>query len=209
MTEPILVSKREFARRAGVKPPSISQAIRGKLLKEALVGKKININHPDAVAYLAKKKRGVPNPAGALGMGKAPEAQAARDSLEKTDIKKILDLSLREILRTFGTKQQFRDWVDLIKSLEIIHEKRLKNAKAEGELVSRDLIKKGVIDPLDNMHKRLLADGARTIARQVHNMSLAGRAVEDCEKYVGERLTSFIQSAKVQAKKNLREAGRK
>jgi hypothetical protein len=49
-----LVSKSEFARRSNVSAAAVTKACSG-LLKNAMVGKKIDVNHPDSVKYRAKK----------------------------------------------------------------------------------------------------------------------------------------------------------
>lgn len=51
-----LVSKSEFARLAGVWPSALTKLVKGRLL-QALQGDKIDLDHPDAIAYLKEKKK--------------------------------------------------------------------------------------------------------------------------------------------------------
>ena len=89
-------------------------------------------------------------------------------------------------------------------AIEDINEKRLKNAQTKGELVSRELVKLGVIDPIDAAHIKLLTDGAKTIARRVTAMHDAGRPLDDVEKFVKNQITSFIRPIKAKVARALK-----
>lgn len=274
-----LVSKSEFARLAGVTPAAVTKAVNGPL-KAAVTGKKLDINHPDAARYLAKKDDAqTPPPAtgidtryeeaieycrqagkytvsgiqrdlgityerarGIVGMMKAaglvpakgeppPEivkprtvkGHAAKAATKKSEaleniehgrtihqvpeeIEKFADMTLRELIERFGSDYAFVDWLKAMKSIEDINEKRLKNAATRGELVSRDLVKRGIIDPIESAHIKLLTDGAKTIARRVVAMTGAGRPIEDAEKFVAEQITSFIRPIKAKVARALKNA---
>lgn len=122
------------------------------------------------------------------------------------DLDDFVDMTLREILTRFGTKTAFLDWLKATKSIEDINEKRLKNAQTRGELVNRELIRTGVIEPFDTAFNKLLTDGAKTIARRVTAMSGAGRPVEDCEAFVADQISSFIRPAKAKIIRTLKNA---
>lgn len=122
------------------------------------------------------------------------------------DIRAFIDMTLKELIQRFGTDVAFLDWLKATKSIEDINEKRLKNAVTQGELVSRDLIKIGVIDPINAAHIKLLTDGAKTIARRVTAMHGAGRSLEDCEKFVADQMTSFIRPIKSKVARALKNA---
>lgn len=122
------------------------------------------------------------------------------------DIGAFIDMTLREVIQRFGTDAAFCDWLKATKEIEAIEEKRLKNAQTRGELVSRKLVKIGVIEPIDAAHIKLLTDGAKTIARRSTAMHGAGRTVEDIEKFVSEQMTSFIRPVKSRVAKALRNA---
>lgn len=122
------------------------------------------------------------------------------------DIRAFAEMSLRELVTRFGTDTRFCDWLKATKSIEDINEKRLKNAVSRGELVSRDLMKVGVIEPIDAAHRKLLTDGAKTIARRLTAMHDAGRSLEDCEEFVIDQISSFIRPVKSKVARALRNA---
>ena len=122
------------------------------------------------------------------------------------DIEAFADMTLRELIQRFGTETAFCDWLKATKDIEHINEKRLKNAATKGELVSRHLIKIGVIDPIDSAHIKLLTDGAKTIARRATAMHGAGRPLEDVEEFVKDQITSFIRPIKAKVARALRNA---
>ena len=120
------------------------------------------------------------------------------------DILKFADMTLREIIQRFGTDTAFLDYLNAVKRIEDINEKRLKNAATRGDLINRKLIKVGVIDHFDQAFNQLLSDGAKTIARRVTAMYGAGRSVEDCEHLVADQISSFIRPAKAKISRTLR-----
>ena len=93
------------------------------------------------------------------------------------------------------------------KTIEEINEKRLKNAATQNELVSRHLIKVGVIEPIETAHIKLLTDGSKTIARRSLAMAGAGRSVEDIERFVSNQITSFIKPIKAKVTRTLKNVG--
>lgn len=121
------------------------------------------------------------------------------------DITTFADMSLRELVTRFGTDIRFLDWLKSIKMIEDINEKRLKNAVAKGELVSRDLVKLGIIDPIESAHIKLLTDGAKTIARRATAMHSAERSLDDVEKFVKDQITSFIRPIKAKVARTLNQ----
>lgn len=122
------------------------------------------------------------------------------------DIKAFADMTLRELIQRFGTDTAFLDWLKATKSIEDINEKRLKNAATRGELVSRSLIKVGILDNIESAHTKLLTDGKKTIARRVHAMAKAGRTVEECEKFIDDQVSSFLKPMKAKMSRALKNA---
>lgn len=191
-----------------------------------MIDKLVDIEHPDALKYIEaayERKREYaagrrppgrrpigadpsPTPARAAPMNEihnGPFAPSEYDAGE--DPRDFLDLTLREIGERFGTAPLFVDYLKAIKEIEKIHETRLKNGEREGELITRHIVSVGIIDPLNSAHTRLLTDGARSIARKLHTMYAAGSEVTECERWVSERIGSFIKAAKAKAAKVLRE----
>ena len=122
------------------------------------------------------------------------------------DIEAFADMTLRELIQRFGTDTAFVDWLKATKEIEYINEKRLKNAQTQGELVSRELVKIGIIEPIDAAHIKLLTDGAKTITRRVTAMHSAERELDDIEKFVKDQITSFIRPLKAKVKRALANA---
>lgn len=122
------------------------------------------------------------------------------------DIRALVDWKLIDLIEHFGTSAYLREFVRAVKEIESVHEKRIKNAKDEGTVVSRDLIRRGVIEPFDLCFKRLLGDGARTIATRVAAMVNAGESIEACERFVSGKLSDFIKNAKTMAEGVINDA---
>ena len=139
------------------------------------------------------------------GLRAPPSDERPKISLD-TNIRSVYKLTLGEIIDHFGTKQQFADWVKQAKELEEVYIKRLKSASIEGELVSRLLVRDGVFEPIDTSFRKLLTDGAKTIARRLHIMVESGGSVDASEKYVRDQMSSHIRAMKAKVKRTLKNA---
>lgn len=165
----------------------------------------------EPVAALVPHVRG---PAAAKAKKKAAAMQSVADRIEAgpelhevpDDIEAFADMTLRELIQRFGTDQAFTDWLKATQTIEAINEKRLKNAVTRGELVSRDLVRVGVIEPLNAAHIRLLTDGSKTIAQRATAMHDAGRSLGEIEKFVAEQVTSFLRPVKDKVARALKNA---
>lgn len=122
------------------------------------------------------------------------------------DIQAFADMTLRELIQRFGTDSSFVDWLKATQIIEAINEKRLKNAQTQGNLVSRELVKIGVIEPLDAVHIKLLTDGSKTITRRVTAMHDSGRGLDEIEAFVKDQITSFIRPVKAKVARALKNA---
>jgi len=122
------------------------------------------------------------------------------------DIQAFAHMTLRDLIDKFGTDTRFVDWLSATQKIEAINEKRLKNAATEGELVSRKLVRTGIIEPIDACHIKLLTDGAKTIARRATAMHSANRPIEDIEKFVADQISSFIRPVKAKVARAMRNA---
>lgn len=122
------------------------------------------------------------------------------------DIQAFADMTLRELVEKFGTDVRFVDWLKATQTIEAINEKRLKNAQTRGELVSRSLVKIGIIEPIDAAHIKLLTDGAKTIARRASAMTSAGRELGEIEAFVADQISSFIKPVKSKVARALNNA---
>ena len=112
------------------------------------------------------------------------------------DISQFLNMTLNELIQRFGTDIRFLDWLKATKEIEMINERRIKNAQAEGKLVSRELVKGAVLAPIDGVFVKLLTDAATTIASRAHAMVNAGEPENALRAMVEDQLASFIRPAK-------------
>tara|TARA_R100000808_G_C2155423_1_gene167876 strand:- start:21626 stop:22339 length:714 start_codon:yes stop_codon:yes gene_type:complete len=226
-----LVTRNRFAGLAGVQQSSIQKAINSGKLAEAFDGKKIDLSHPQAKAYLEKHSKPkvdadeisstvVVNPSGVESSGrkgKLNNLKAAAGSNDESEfdiegmeyvpeqIRKLSDWPLKKLVKRFGNVASFIDWLKATKIIEDIETARLKNGKAAGDLVTRDLIVRGVIDPIETAHIKMITDGAKNIANRVHSMAIAGKEVEECERYARETLQSFIRPMKAKVARTIKQ----
>lgn len=147
------------------------------------------------------KERPLAGAAGALEKRK-------QESLKEipSDLSELMSWTIGEILDRWGTTTAFLDWLRATKTLEDIREKQLKNAEKSGVLISRDIVKKGVIDPIDAAHIKLLTDGVKTIAKRAMAMTSANRPPDDVEKFVGDQIGSFLRPLKNKIARALKHA---
>ena len=226
------MTKSAYADYVGVSGSAISKATKKDgQLEHTLVGKKIDSGHRDALIYWESKQESVtisvnggkpqpfephhiepyeiPTPS-VSGTAARKETMKRATQIDPSSyevpqhITEYADMTLRDIISRHGTDVMFLDWLKATKEIENISEKRLKNAHTEGELVSRHLVKVGVIDPIDSVHTKLLTDGAKTIARRSIAMHEAGRSAGEIEKFVSEQMTSFIRPVKAKIAKALK-----
>lgn len=220
MAKQELLTLSAFATRCGVSQPAISKAVRGPLLS-IRVGRLVDAAHPSAVAY-QKKRKGAPTPVAgkktksskgkkAAGAGPAKKVNGSNKISVKgsgvkipEDLQTVIDLTLRELVRKHGTNTAFSAWIGNVKTLEDISKTQLSNAKAEGLLVSRDLVKRGVLDPINAAHVKMMTDGAKTITRRVTAMHDGGTPLEDIESFVREQIASFIKPVKAKVRRTLK-----
>ena len=199
---------------AGVSPAAVTKACKNALAP-ACSGKRIDLDHPAAAEYLKGRapaptaKKVVSGTAAANLTKKTDRTKPGGDDPLQAvpeDIREFADWSLRDLAERFGTDTAFVDWLKATKSLEDIQEKRIKNAVAEGALVSRELIKNGVLDPINEAHKKMLTDGAKTIALRASTMSEAGEPLIEIEKLVKDQLGSFLRPMKARINRSMMHA---
>lgn len=122
------------------------------------------------------------------------------------NIEAFADMTLRDLIHRFGTDVRFLDWLKATKEIELIAERRIKNATASGRLITRDLVARGVIDPFNSAHLRLMSDGAKSIAGAVVAKHMAGAESVEIERYVSDVIGSFLKPVKTKVAQALRQA---
>lgn len=209
-----LISKVEFARRAGITPSAVTQLTKeGKKLNGALVGPRLDIDSEAARRYAHEneldltaphKKETVPAPNSKGKKAKAAVEEGPDMPGSDTPILPLFDMTLRELTVLFGTDLRFKEWTLGRKNLAEIRKKDLEYEEAIGKVVSRQVIKAGVFEPIDQAFRRMLTDAARTIASQVSAHAKAGGDPVEAEKLVREVLASHIRPSKAKAVRTLK-----
>lgn len=219
-----LLSKADFARVAGVSKQAIGKAMKEGGLKGAVVNDRIDMMHPDAVAYLKRPRPGSrrrsadqrgkkkPKPAPKQDRAKTSNGNGAPLAPELTtddgiDISRYADFTLRELVDRFGSVRALKDWLEALKKIEDIREKRLNNEVVQRALISRELVKTHVFGFLDAGNRRLLGDTPKTIARRLYGLARSDAPIEEAEKLVREIIGSQLEPQKKRVSKLLREAG--
>lgn len=142
----------------------------------------------------------------------APPPPPASVDADKTyceipeDIQTFVDMTLRELITRYGTDTRFVDWLRAAKLIEEINDKRLKNASAKNELISKSLVQKNVIDVFNAAHLKLMKDGAKSIAAGAVSKHVSGAELIDIERYVSDILGSFVSPVKSKIKRSLENA---
>lgn len=119
------------------------------------------------------------------------------------NIAHLSDMTLREIIQKFGTQYRLLDYLSALQKIEQVREKQIKNAEAEGRLVSKDLVQVGVIDVFNAAHLRLMTDGAKTLAAGVLSKSKAGAELSEIEAYAADIVGQFIRPVKAKIAKSM------
>jgi hypothetical protein len=204
---PKLVSRAEMAQRAGVSPGAITKALRknGPLVAAA-VRDRVDVDHPDAVAYLSRKdrqrtrKRQQEATAAELSdsdetsIATAMAALASDAALE--DIEGFNDMTVRQVVDRFGTARAFRDFLDARKRIEDVRKTELDNDEAEGRLISRELVEQHVFGAIEASHMRLLQDLPKSAAIRVNSAFKAGDPVEEIERIIRELISTQLRPVK-------------
>ena len=216
-----LIRKKDLAKLAGLTAGAVTQAISSGRIKHALVGGKIDSEHPETIEFIkGGRLRVEQNAAGRKKTGfgspklrqsdinynlpvRSPEFISDRIIEIPEDLRHCVDMSLRQIIEIYGTAPTFKEWLSAVAQIDKIYKVRLENAAKEGTLVSRELVQQGVIDPFDGAHRNLLADGSRTLVTELTAMIKSGDTREDCESYARDKMSSFLKSAKATALRSL------
>jgi hypothetical protein len=155
--------------------------------------------------YMEQLEAG-PKPAGAAG-AKESRKRISLYNIDPADVpdnmRDFADMTIREVVAKFGTDYRMVDYLRALKEIETVEERRIKSAKMRGELLHRELITKGVLEPIDTAHRKMLTDGAKTIARRSVAMIKAGKDSDDLQKFIAEQISSFIKPAKAKIKRTL------
>jgi len=179
----------DLARRLEIDTSTVLRSKHNGILQKARHGMKIDVNHPDAKRFIKKHELRVARVKRMrLAKEKEQPEQSPSESPEEEytatntvdladlpdDIRKLADKPLRELIRIFGTDTGMETWLKAAKSIEDLHEKRLKNESTEGKLIAREYVEKHIFGFLDGVFTRLLNDSPKTISSKAVEMAEAG-----------------------------------
>lgn len=196
-----LITRAELARRGSVKPPTVTVLCR-KRLKDACVGKKVDVDHPSVIKWLKSRDIKV-----------IEVSDADRHLMEhwKTDrpngaaeLHRIKEMKILEVVRRFGTEDAYNNWLKSLKLIEDLEAAKLKNDKARGSVIDTELVRNHVMSLIDGTYRRFLGDTVKTLARKTMDMTKAGATVEEIEATVRDIVSSQLKSVKEQSRKKLR-----
>ena len=106
------------------------------------------------------------------------------------------DWSLRQIIGTFGSADNFKRFLECAKLIEVIEKERTATAAKKAELVNRDVLRASLWGPLEMLCQRLLGDTSRTLARQLLMRAKAGDTPEAVEAKIRKRISTEIVNFK-------------
>jgi len=128
-----------------------------------------------------------------------------REGVDEGSDQDLQDLSdaIYPLIDRFGTDFQFSNWLDALKNIELIREKRLKNGETEGGLISWDLVQSHVFGLIDACFKRLLGDASKAIASKVSTTLRAGGSLEEAQRNVRDEISKHLKQMKAGAARHL------
>lgn len=208
------ISRSELSKRRGVSSTAITKACRGPL-KAACAGKRVNAAHPAVVEYL-ESAVGIGTPTGAKRSVPPPpvlpdrprlamERPALGDYGGDADLEELTE-QLQPLVDRFGTTTAFKDFLNALKTIEEIRQKRLDNEVKEGLLVERELVRVHVFGAIEQANRKLLGEVPKNLARTLYSKARAGIPVEESESDVRKQISELLAPMKTAAAKALRRA---
>lgn len=188
---------------------------------EARSGKKINIEHPimrqlmeskgvdlskELKAAESRTNRQATKPVSqsesalsASGSSR-PSARQARNlddvgvvpSPAKIDVCEHGQLTLNELTAMYGDHEQYRGWLDAKKKIVEIIEREIKVKKQLGDLIDREIVKRGTISIIDGFTSRLLTDFCKSSPIDLRPAFESGKDNIEIEKLLRVLLTNQL-----------------
>lgn len=195
-----------MARLAGVSRTAVTKAC-GAKLRNALVGKRIDLNHPTARIYLAGRDEPTTDAEDTDENDTAEPTTHRPDRIDLDgDVEQCLDLTLREITDQFRGFQDFEDWLNQRKKIADIHEKDLKNDEMEGVLIPREGVRVHVFGAFDAAFERLVRDVPRNTSARTLAAARSGANTEEIERLIRDAISAVLKPLKQKLVRALRES---
>lgn len=228
-----LVTRNELARRLSCARSLVYRhAKAGKRMGAALVGEKIDLDHPDAVRFCAQYNYEEPD--GALLGAKARagvQQQLAKQRTAPANIQtftqeqvaplvemftpddkadedrtanEYLDMPVRELVARYGTQSQFKDLAAAVKNLIQMRGYEEEQARKRGEYIHRAHAEK-LVAMIDGMQKALLTDAVSNMANKAAVQVRADAEKTEIERSMRETISRIIKLSKTQIVRSLRD----
>lgn len=232
-TKQKLVTKAEFSRIVGINQGYLTRLTKTDFAN-AMVGPRIDMAHTSVKSYITKRRakerkaaqreaarseqddsiaQPVQKKRGTGSQQKSGRVKIKDQIIEGSatapddqELAKFGDMKLKDILRHHGTMTQFKDLLSATKLIEDIIEKRIKNAKISGDLISREHVHTFIFGAIEVMNIRLLQDAPRTIAARVISAWESGETSEQVEVIICDLISSQLQSMKKEVTKGMKSA---
>ena len=203
----MLKTRAEFSKIAGVTKAAITKACKASL-KDAICNGKLDMDSEPIKKYL--RKRNI-DPSSILSQPASEPIPGKKEKYKnpfglEVDPKILLNKTIVEICELFGTDDRFLKIVESTKKLTEIEKNRIANAKASGLLVAKDLVKVGIIDPLDSVFATMLTDTVKTMSLRAHTMAKSGSTSDEIKVMMVDQISSVIRPAKSKVKRIFKNA---
>jgi hypothetical protein len=206
-----LIKKREFAELAGVTPGNITQL--KKRLGGAVVGNKIDVNHPAAKLYISQRssrdvkieskrmKQGIPsinNLSKLENKSHLPALGIPKDSPKEVIPDELAKLTLEEIVNNYGSLEQFSMFVVIQKNFDEFKKRNAQTRHLRGELVDRKKLGMAVFGLIKKLFDGLVNDIPKRLTEKV--ISIVNNDVVNAnyliEKEYRENNSKILESCK-------------
>ena len=201
-----LISQSEFSRLVNISTAGVAKLVRTRLVK-AMVGKRVDIQHPDAIEYLKSKLgKGIVTELISVPIEKPPPPPPPEQVELPEDIEAVADLTIRQVVEKFGTVTAFSDWLKAMKSIADIKEKHLKNDAALGRVIDKEYVANFMFGAFETSYSQLVNDAPRTICATIVESHEAGESIEVLQQQAQKIISSQIKGVKDKLKKALKNA---
>ena len=211
-----LISKAALSRLAGVSRMAVTKAAKGALA-DAVVGKKMNVQHPLVIEWLSSKDVVAPPAAKKKSKKKSKKKTAAKSKPKPAatpkpkptanqvpitvggyNIEGLEDLTLREIVMRYGSIDGFKRYVESLKSISDFNLRDMKMKVHRGELIQRDLVVGTLIPLIDVAYQRLVSDFPAATIQQLHARFESGGedCIVDSEKILRDAVGRVLKNTK-------------
>ncbi len=212
-----VLSQKEAAELWGLNPATVCRWCKpGQPLSQALVGKKLDTDHPSVAAFIAGRAAAKPSAkahkfpaqvvadASKRAIGKSRSLESGEENF--AFFAELGDLTIRQIAEKFPGHSQLNEYLKAWDLYEGARKKQLANDALRGELVARHLVETFVFGFIEESHRKLLNDASKTIVRRAYGLSNSGQPIEEAERMARDTITSILRPVKQKMAQRLKEA---